>query len=223
MLTEYFGRDPVHQEVNAVTEDAVRKMSEAGATIVRITIPGLDRLTRNIQVAEYEGKVAFNKYLASLGPRAPVKTLDEFIAGGGFHSSLKAGLEADARVSDGLNEPEYKNRLLRRDDLRQAVMTVIAVNKLDAVLYPHQRRLVVPIGEDQVERNGVLSNSTGFPALTFPGGFSRPTPSAPLGVPVGIEILGPDYSEPTLMALAFAFEQLATPRRPPASTPPLGR
>jgi amidase len=100
---------------------------------------------------------------------------------------------------------------------------VIAANKLDAVLYPHQRRLVVPIGEDQVERNGVLSNSTGFPALTFPGGFSRPTPSAPLGVPVGIEILGSDYSEPTLMALAFAFEQLATPRRPPASTPPLGR
>ena len=96
VLTEYFGRDPVHQEVNAVTEDAVRKMSEAGATIVQITIPGLDRLTRNIQVAEYEGKVAFNKYLASLGPRAPVKTLDEFIAGGGFHSSLKAGLEADA-------------------------------------------------------------------------------------------------------------------------------
>jgi amidase len=223
VLTEYFGRDAVHQDVNAVTEDAVRKMSEAGATIVRITIPDLDRLTRNIQVSEYEAKSAFDKYLTSLGPRAPVKTMDEFITGGGFHSSLKAGLEADARVSDGLNDPEYKNRLLRRYELRQAVMAVIAANKLDAVLYPHQRRLVVPIGEDQVERNGVLSNSTGFPALTFPGGFSRPTQSAPLGVPVGIEILGPDYSEPTLMALAFAFEQLATPRRPPASTPPLDR
>jgi Asp-tRNA(Asn)/Glu-tRNA(Gln) amidotransferase A subunit family amidase len=68
-----------------------------------------------------------------------------------------------------------------------------------------------------------LSNSTGFPALTFPGGFSRPTPSAPLGVPVGIEILGPDYSEPTLIAIAFAFEQVVRPRRPPQSTPPLGR
>jgi Asp-tRNA(Asn)/Glu-tRNA(Gln) amidotransferase A subunit family amidase len=198
-------------------------MSEAGATIVRISIPGLALLTRNIQVAEYETKIAFNKYLASLGPRAPVKTMDEFIAGGGFHSSLRAGLESDARVSDGLNDPEYKNRLLRRDNLRQAVMNAIAVNKLDAILYPHQRRLVVPIGEDQVERNGVLSNSTGFPALTFPGGFSRPTPSAPLGVPVGIEILGPDYSEPTLIAIAFAFEQVVRPRRPPQSTPPLGR
>ena len=223
VLTEYFGRESVHQDVNAVTEDTIGKMAEAGATMIRITIPALDHLTQNIQVAEYETKIAFNKYLASLGPRAPVKTLDEFIAGGGFHSSLKAGLEADARVIDGLNQPEYKNRLLRRDDLRQAVMNVIAVNKLDAILYPHQRRLVVPIGEEQVERNGVLSNSTGFPALTFPGGFSRPTPSAPQGVPVGIEILGPDYSEPTLIAIAFAFEQVARPRRPPVSTPPLGR
>ena len=57
VLTEYFGRDSVHQEVNAVTEDAVRKMSEAGATIVRITIPGLDHLTRNIQVAEYRRRL----------------------------------------------------------------------------------------------------------------------------------------------------------------------
>ena len=211
----------MHQEVNVVTEDAIRKMSDSGATIVRITIPGLDDLTRDIQVAQYETKIAFNKYLTSLGPRAPVKTLDEFIAGGGFHSSLKAGLQADARVRDGLDQPEYQNRMLRRDALRQAVMNVIAAAKLDAILYPHQRRLVVPIGEDQVERNGVLSNSTGFPAITFPGGFSRPSVSAPLGVPVGIELLGPEWSEPTLLALAFAFEQTVRPRRPPAATPPL--
>jgi len=145
------------------------------------------------------------------------------IARGEFHSSLKASLETDRRVVDGLNDAEYKNRLLRRDDLCKAVMNVIAANKLDAILYPHQRRLVVPIGEDQVERNGVLSNSTGFPAITFPGGFSRPTGSAPLGVPVGIELLGPEWSEPRLIELAFAFEQASQHRKPPVATPPLHR
>jgi Asp-tRNA(Asn)/Glu-tRNA(Gln) amidotransferase A subunit family amidase len=150
-----------------------------------------------------------------------VKTFDEFVARGEFHSSLKTSLETDRRVVDGLNDAEYKNRLLRRDDLRKAVMNVMAAHKLSAILYPHQRRLVVPIGEDQVDRNGVLSNSTGFPAITFAAGFSRPTVSAPLGVPVGIELLGPEWSEPTLIALAFAFEQVAKPRRPPASTPPV--
>jgi Asp-tRNA(Asn)/Glu-tRNA(Gln) amidotransferase A subunit family amidase len=221
VLTEFFGSDAVHQDVNAVTEAAITRMTDAGARMIRITIPELDRLTRNVQVSQYEARAAFNAYLASLGPRAPVKTLEEFIARGEFHPSLKAGLEAEQRAVDGRNDPEYRNRLLRRDELRKAVMNVIAANTLDAILYPHQRRLVVPIGEEQVERNGVLSNSTGFPAITIPGGFSRPTAAAPLGVPVGIELLGPDWSEPALIALAFAFEQVARPRRPPASTPPL--
>jgi len=98
---------------------------------------------------------------------------------------------------------------------------VMAENKLDAILYPHQRRLVVPFGEEQVDRNGVLSNSTGFPAITFSGGFSASTKDAPLGVPVGIELLGPEWSEPTLIRLAYAFDQFALIRKPPAGTPPL--
>jgi Asp-tRNA(Asn)/Glu-tRNA(Gln) amidotransferase A subunit family amidase len=102
-------------------------------------------------------------------------------------------------------------------------MNVIAANRLDALLYPHQRRLVVPIGEDQAERNGVLSNSTGFPALTFPGGFSPPSANAPIGVPIGLELLGPEWSEATLLKLAYAFERSANLRKPPPSTPPLRR
>ncbi len=223
VLMDFFGQDQVHQEVNAVAESAIRKMTEAGAMMIRISIPKLAALTRNIQVSQFESRIAFNDYLARLGPRAPVKTLAEFIARGEFQSSLKAELEADQSIVDGLNDPEYKSRLLRRNDLRQAVMTIMAENKLDAILYPHQRRLVVPIGEDQVDRNGVLSNSTGFPAIAFPGGFSSPTSSAPIGVPVGIELLGPDWSEPVLIKLAYAFEQVAKIRKPPASTPSLNR
>jgi Asp-tRNA(Asn)/Glu-tRNA(Gln) amidotransferase A subunit family amidase len=140
---------------------------------------------------------------------------------GEYHSSLRQVLETNLGAADGPDRPEYQQMLRRRAELRQAVMTVIADNRLDAILYPHQRRLVVPIGEEQVERNGVLSNSTGFPALSFPGGFSPPTPTAPLGVPIGIELLGPEWSEPTLLKLAYAYEQGAHVRRPPRSTPPL--
>ncbi len=100
-------------------------------------------------------------------------------------------------------------------------MSAMADSDLDALFYPHQRRLVAEIGEPQLERNGVLSHGTGFPAVTFPGGFSAPTESAPLGVPVGLELLGPDWSEPRLLALAYAFEQGAASRRAPTATPPL--
>ena len=221
LVLDLVGQDAIHEEVNTVVEEAIVTMTEAGATVVRLRIPNFADLTRDIALSGFEFKIAFNRYLVSLGPAAPVRSLEEFIERGEFHPPLRRGLEADQSVQNGLADPEYRARLLRREELRQAVMTVIADNELDAVLYPHQRRLVAPIGEDQLERNGVLSNSTGFPAITFPGGFSASTPSAPLGVPIGIELLGPQWSEPTLIKLAYAFEHATRIRRPPTSTPPL--
>ena len=198
-------------------------MSEAGATIVPIRIPNFAALTESTQLTQFEFKAAFDGYLAKLGPDAPVKTLEEFIATGQYHESIRRALIGYQRADSTQNSPEYKERLLRRVALRSAVMRAMADNELDALLYPHQQRLVVPIGEEQVERNGVVSNSTGFPAIAFPAGFSPPTVDAPIGVPVGIELLGAEWSEPVLLKLAFAYEQLAKSRRSPLSTPPIGR
>jgi amidase len=223
VLLDLFGGEAVHQEVNAVVRRATERMSAAGATMVPIRIPNFAGLTQDIQLTQFEFKTAFDAYLAKLGPGAQIKTLDQFIASGRFHDSIRGALISYQRADDGLNSMEYKERLLRRDALRLAVMHVMAENKLDALLYPHQKRLVVPIGEEQIERNGVVSNSTGFPAITFPAGFSSPASDAPIGVPVGVELLGAEWSEPVLIRLAFAFEQLAKSRRPPLSTPPIGR
>ena len=223
LLTNLLGADPIHRDVNQVVDAAVAKMTAQGATIVRVSIPKLDDLTRGLNLMNLEFKAAFDSYLAGLGPISPVRNLAEFVARGEVHESMRRGLEADLAVTTGPGSAEHQQMFRRRDALRQAVMDVIAANKLDAILYPHQKRLVVPIGEDQADRNGVLSNSTGFPALTFQGGFSPPTPTAPIGVPVGIELLGPEWSEPVLFKLAYAFEQAAKVRKPPASTPPLKR
>lgn len=221
VLVDFFGADAVHAEVNAVTEAAIGQMSALGAQMIRISIPEIDELTADISVFRFESKIAFNAYLADLGPGAPVRTLEELIEGGGFHESIRAGLEAEQEIRDGLNDPEYLRRFGRRQRLRQAIMTTMADHRLDAILYPHQRRLVARIGEPQLERNGVLSHGTGFPAITIPGGFTAPTASAPLGVPVGIELLGPEWSEPRLIELAYAFEQASRYRKPPVATPPL--
>jgi Asp-tRNA(Asn)/Glu-tRNA(Gln) amidotransferase A subunit family amidase len=221
LLTDFIGRDPIHSDVNRVLDTAVARMTAMGATVVRVTIPNLDELTRGLNLMNLEFKAAFDRYLAALGPIAPVKNLAEFVARGQAHESMRRGLDADLAVVDGMNSPEHQRMMARRDALRQAVMTVMAANTLDAILYPHQKRLVVPIGEEQADRNGVLSNSTGFPALTFPGGFSPRTPSAPIGVPVGLELLGPEWSEPVLFRIAWAYEQATKIRKPPASTPPL--
>jgi amidase len=113
--------------------------------------------------------------------------------------------------------------MLGRDQLRLAVCAKMAELGIDAILYPLQKVLVVPAGaREQSERNGALSHGTGFPVVTFPGGFSAPTASAPLGVPIGAELLGRDYSEARLLSLAYALEQAARTRKAPLSVPPLG-
>jgi Asp-tRNA(Asn)/Glu-tRNA(Gln) amidotransferase A subunit family amidase len=221
LLTDLMGRDPIHQDVNRAVDNAVTRMAAMGATVVRISIPGLDDLTRGLSLMSFEFKTAFDDYLSGLGAAAPVRSLAELVARGDVHESMKRGLDADLKAVDGPDSPEYLRMVQRRAALRQAVMTAIAGHRLDAILYPHQKRLVVPIGEDQAERNGVLSNSTGFPALTFPGGYSPPTETAPIGVPIGLELLGPEWSEPMLLKLAFAYEQSAKHRRAPRSTPAL--
>jgi Asp-tRNA(Asn)/Glu-tRNA(Gln) amidotransferase A subunit family amidase len=221
LLTDFLGGEAIHRDVNAVVDAAVKTMTAQGATVVRVRIPDLEELTRGLSLMSLEFKAAFDAYLARLGAAAPVTSLAELLAKGEVHESLRRGLEADLAVADGPSSPESQQMLARREALRRAVMTLMAANTLDAILYPHQRRLVVPIGEDQAERNGILSNSTGFPAITFPGGFSPPTRTAPIGVPVGLELLGPEWSEPTLFRLAYAFEQAAKIRKPPVSTPAL--
>ncbi len=61
----------------------------------------------------------------------------------------------------------------------------------------------------------------GYPSITVPGGFVPPTPPIENPFPSGVTFSGPAFSEPALIALAYAFEQATHHRQPPASTPPL--
>jgi amidase len=221
VLREYFGSEPVHAEVNRVMAEAIQVLRAQGAHLEDMTMPGLAAFTADMATGPFETRTALNRYLASLGPGAPVKDLTALVAGGHYHPAIAGQVkEAEANPA-GMTAPAYAAIFVRRDRLRIAVLDVMARQRLDAVLYPHQRRLVAAIGDEQLERNGVLSNGTGFPAITLPAGFSSPTASAPLGVPVGLELLGREWSEGTLIRLGYAFEQ-ATGHRPlPASTPPL--
>ncbi|MGE3539329.1 MAG: amidase [Candidatus Tectimicrobiota bacterium] len=219
LVTDLLGTAAIHADVQAIVDHAVRLMEHLGATVLRLAIPQVTALTTDIGLERFEFREAFDNYLARLGPAAPVKTLAALLADGRCHPSITRRLALYTAMEDGTRSSAYLQQWRKREALRQAVMTVLADHDLDAFLYPHQQRLVARIGEEQLERNGVLSHGTGFPALTFPGGFSNPTPSAPLGVPVGLELLGPAWSEPQLLRFAYAFEQAAQLRRLPVSTP----
>ena len=79
--------------------------------------------------------------------------------------------------------------------------------KINAFLYPLQSILVVRTNDarGQAARNGQMASLTGLPAITLPGGFSKPSDMAPLGVPVGIELMGKPFSEETLIGMGFCL------------------
>ncbi len=106
------------------------------------------------------------------------------------------------------------------EELKIEVLNLMAKNRVDALIYPHQKCLVLPIGATfQKDRNGNIAPAGGFPAIVVPAGFSTPTVDAPIGVPVGMEFLGRPWQEPELLMLAYGFEQATHARRPPNSVP----
>ena len=225
VLMNLFGSGPEYDQVNEVMAKAIDALKEQGAVIVRLEDAALETgmLTAKFRLNEPEFKAALNRYLQQQGSRAPVHSLAEIIASGKYHKPTLEKFFATAQsYEDGPSSADYKDRRMRMDEVRIEVADLMARNQLDALVYPHQKCLVLPIGATfQKDRNGIIAALAGFPAIEVPAGFSRPTPDAPIGVPVGIEFLGRAWAEPELIKLAFGFEQATHLRKPPVSTPVL--
>ena len=225
VLTNLFGSGPEYEEVNRVMAKAIDMLQEQGAVIVRLEDAALDTnmLTAKFRLNEPEFKAALNRYLQQQGSHVPVHSLAEIIASGQYHKPTLEKFFATAQsYEDGPNSADYKDRRMRMEEIRIEVANLMAKNQLDALIYPHQKCLVLPIGATfQKDRNGVIAALAGFPAIEVPAGFSTPTTNAPIGVPVGMELLGRAWAEPELIKLAFGFEQATHLRKPPVSTPAL--
>ncbi|SPC16396.1 amidase family protein [Cupriavidus taiwanensis] len=220
VLRSFFGGQDEHRPVNAVMRQALAIVAAQGAGLVDIDDAiSPDELLASTLVHHYEMARDLDAYLSQLAPGVRVRSIQDIIAAGGVHPSV-AGTLATAVALSG-QEAEYRERLQRQHALRQWLRDLVARHRLDALVFPHQRRLVVPVGETQAERNGVLASATGFPTIVIPAGFSAPERNAPQGVPVGLEFFGPPFTEPVLLRLAFAAEQALQARRPPRSTPAL--
>lgn len=214
VLKSFFGKEEIHKEVNEAMNRSLKAMEEAGAELVPIEeyIDG-DKLVKEVSVHLFDLKAHLTGYLKDLGPRAKVHSLSDVIASGKYHK----GIEDNIKYAETLdiNSVEYKERIMKKIELRNTVMNIMAKYELDAIVYPHQKRPVVKVGEPQVERNGVLGAVTGFPSCVVPAGFTKPDDNAPIGVPVGMEILCREWDEPTLIEIAYGFEQSTHYRKPP--------
>jgi amidase len=217
VVRKSFGFNP---RVDRLMEDALAEMARRGAVLVDpADIPHAGEYDESeLEVLLFELKADLAAYLRELGPGAPVKTLADVIAFNEAHRAEEMpyfGQELFLRAEEKgpLTTPAYlealeKNRRLSRAEGIDAVMDQ---HRLDA--------LVAPTGgpawtTDVVNGDHFSGGSStpaavaGYPNIDVPAGEV-------FGLPVGLSFMGRAWSEPTLLKLAFAFEQATHFRRPP--------
>ena len=223
VLHQAYNTPTADAEVGALFVHALGDMRHAGAQVVDpVQVPGLDamRSGRTGLSGCNTFKYELNRYLSSVGDRAPKHSLDEIIKSRQFHPSIQLRLESSQAADDvpGVS-PGCISRAEFRSALRAAVTKLMTEEHLDALVYPtwsNPPRLIGDLNTPHGDNNQLFAPNTGFPAITVPMGFSRDN-----SLPAGLQFLGVAWSEATLFRLAYAYEQATRHRRPPASTPPL--
>jgi amidase len=163
----------------------------------------------------------FNKWLTALGTAAPVKTLADLRKWNTDHAKMGAIKYGQSLldISDAMDPEVFKSRYEsdRANDIRltatHGIDEVMKAQSLDAILFPG------PSGASIAARPGYPTVIVPYamvpnaPATVFPEGFNAKLQ------PFGVSFTGMACSEPTLLRLAYAFEQATKKRVPPASTP----
>jgi Asp-tRNA(Asn)/Glu-tRNA(Gln) amidotransferase A subunit family amidase len=212
LLKSFLKTDAPEKEMTDVVLAAVETMRKEGAETVEVDIENLGALLDGSGVIGMEFKFDLEDYLRASG-NAPVQSLTEILDRGLYHDALGTVFRtSNEAVKDS---PEYQKALERRNELKQTLLRVMDENRLDAIVYPTLRVKPVKVGDSQPGTSCAVSANSGLPAFSLPAGFTAD------GVPVGLELLGREFEEPRLIALAYAYEQAAKPRTPPARTPSL--
>lgn len=215
VLRSFFGKGEDNKSVNDVMHKCLDIMRSQGVEIVEIQ-EAYDavELQKTTSVDLYEFKDAVNKFLNTDGKDMKIKTLADMIDSNLLYEGIKPSC-IQANSLDRNNDENYLFRVNRRVELREEITELMNRYEIDAIVYPHQKRPVVKVGESQIERNGILGSLLGFPAMVVPGGFTNPTADAPLGVPVGIEFLGREMDDDSIIKIGKAFEQVTRFRTKP--------
>jgi Asp-tRNA(Asn)/Glu-tRNA(Gln) amidotransferase A subunit family amidase len=205
--------------VNNVMNEMVSLLQSAGATVVSIneTVYNATAIAAlDVQTSEYREDMDQYLRMPSDSGTRPL-TLNQLYSSGKFLVIPSQYSFVNTSLKSSTSNATYPMLKLGIQNLTTALRTSFSANDLDVIIYPEQKNLVVKIGSpSQSGRNGILAALTGSPVVTVPAGFSPPTEDAPIGVPVGMEILGLPWSESKLINIASHISDLRHVRRMPS-------
>jgi amidase len=213
------GTDP---RVIKIFESCLAVMKQLGAVIIDlVTVPNFNKLSKaEVEVLHYEFKADLNKYLAALGRQAPVRTMADVIK---FNEENQArvmpyfGQEhlLTAQAKGPLTSKEYRKALAKNRRLTRSAGIDLALrrHRLDAMVVPSGGPAwMIDLVNGDATNWDMESTSpaaiAGYPHVTVPAGYI-------FGLPVGLSFFATAWQEPTLIKLAYAFEQATKIRQPP--------
>jgi amidase len=220
---KFFGYSDV---TDKLVTDAIDAMKTNGAVIVDpADIETAGKFDDSeLDVLLYELKADLNAYLAGLGPKAPVRTLQNIIDFNENHRAQEMPwfgqeLFIQAQAKGPLTDKKYRDALAK--DLRmsrtEGIDATMKKYKLDAIVAPTGGPAWVTDLVNGDHFSGASSTPAavaGYPNINVPAGYSH-------NLPVGISFFGRAYSEPTLIKIAYAYEQATKHRRAPQFIPTL--
>ena len=225
VVRSFPGFDP---RVLALFDEAVEAMRAEGAVI--IDPANMDAAAWNdplsLVLLEYEFKADLNAYLAGLGPDAPVKSLAEVIEFNERNADREMPFFGQERLIASqargpLTDPEYLNAVatIQRANREDGIDRLAREHELDAIVAPTRD---LPWPTDHIKGDRLDGGSSaapaaiaGYPDITVPMGFVR-------GLPAGVSFFGPAWTEPTLLRIAYAYEQATQQRGAPTFAATLG-
>ena len=213
-----------HFKVDTLMQHAVNYLRSQGAEVIEIdNIYNREAGSLSFQVMLYEFKDGLNKYFASLGENAPVKSVEELIEFNKGDSIelryydqellLEAQKKGDITSTEYLDALAKMNRLVREEGIDK----VMNEHSLDAFIAPTGSpawKTDLVNGDAYTVSSSSPAAIAGYPNITVPMGYVD-------GLPVGISFFGRAWSEPVLIEIAYSFEKGTKYRRAPEFIPSL--
>lgn len=207
-----------HAKVDKKMIEAVEHLKSQGVEIVEIeeiaqtSVGGL-----SFDVMLYEYKDGLNKYFASLGENAPIKTIEDLIQ---FNEQDEVELRyfdqeylVMAQQKGSLEDKQYQDAVkkMHQEMGKNGIDRVMKEHQLDAIIAPTNSpawKTDWVNGDSFVLGSSSPAAIAGYPNITVPMGFID-------GLPVGMSIFGTAFSEGQLLEIAYAYEQSTQHRKAP--------